>query len=88
MTYREYKKWANEYLQQAKVLEEKIERHRRIKTYPSAAERERDEKLIQQMYEMRRDCLYTYKLLMNEAEELRAREETVETTGTVDKRAS
>ena len=71
MTYREYKRWAEEYLQQARVLEEKIRNHKNLTYFESAQVREVNENLIQSMSDMRRDCLYTYKLLMSKAQEVR-----------------
>lgn len=71
MTYREYKKWAKEYLQQAEVLAKKIAARRKRGYFASAEERELNEKAVSQLYEMRRDCLLTYDLLMNKAAEIK-----------------
>ena len=71
MTYKDYKKWAKEYLQQAKILEKKISDRRSRGYFKSAEEREENERAVNQLYEMRRDCLFTHELLMERAEQIK-----------------
>lgn len=75
MTYDDYIEWANKYNTQAAVIGEKIEKRRRLKRFPSAKEREKNERAITMLYEMRRDCLRTYALLSERAEIIRRSEE-------------
>ncbi len=71
MTYRDYRKWANDYLQQAEVLEKKISDRRSRGYFESAEEREANERAVAQLYEMRRDCMFTHDLLMERAEQFK-----------------
>ncbi len=75
MTYKDYKRWAREYKVQADVLGEKIEKRRAKRFFDSAEEREDNENAVQMLYEMRRDCLCTYKLLMTKADQIKEAEE-------------
>lgn len=63
MTRQDYIDWANEYRQQADIIEKKIQQRRRNlpKKYYG------DDKQIITLYGMKNDCLYSMKILLEKA---------------------
>lgn len=67
----DYAKMADTYLEQVKLLEEKIKKRRAIKYFSSVEAREQNENALLILYEMRRDALVTYRILKSRAEQER-----------------
>lgn len=74
MTYEDYISWANEYREQVKVVEKKLEEHRGKKRFATARERQRTESAIRLLYEMRKDCLETALYLEHIAKKIKEKE--------------
>ncbi|MBQ1388260.1 MAG: hypothetical protein IIY78_01385 [Clostridia bacterium] len=70
MDYINYAKMAKEYLQQASVLDEKIKKRTGMKIFPSAQERELNERAILSLYEMKREVMAVHHLMRKRAAEM------------------
>lgn len=70
MNKNDYFNWAEEYRQQASVIEQKIEEKKKIKRFKTPKERAHHEKSLLNLYCMRNDCLYSMARLIKQAESM------------------
>ncbi len=74
MNYIDYINWANEYEDQVKILEKKLEKRKLKKFFETTEEKKIFESSTRILYEMKLDCIKTAALLRNRAEKIREEE--------------
>lgn len=73
MTYKDYFVWAEEYRLQIGVLNEKIQKRLAVRKEMSVNSYD-NEMILASLYEMRRECESTYRILRSKAEDIMRQE--------------
>ncbi len=74
MTYIDYINWAQEYREQAELIDKKLAERIKRRTFTTPEERSEYERGTQMLYDMRRECRFTCDLLARRAESIREAE--------------
>lgn len=74
MEYKDYLNLANEYKEQVEQIDLLLEKYKKKKYFPTAKERQTYESKVQNLLEMRRECIETSHILENKAKEIKNKE--------------
>ena len=74
MNYKDYIKWAEEYREQADILDRKLAEKKEPRRFATAMERSEFESSVRILYGMKLDCLKTMAILEDRARSIKERE--------------